>query len=38
MAIASYDTAPDGNIASEGAFLINVGSCMRKERKAIIST
>lgn len=30
MASASKDATPDGNIASKGAFLINVGSCIKK--------
>lgn len=30
MASASKDATPDGNIANKGAFLINVGSCIKK--------
>ena len=28
---SSQDTATDGNIASEGALLVNIGSCIQKE-------
>lgn len=32
VASSSYNTTPDGNIAGEGALLVNIGSCFERKK------